>query len=82
MASSATELDARAASVRVENGRLVIYLVDGRVLSVPLGWFPRLQHATAEQLSNYRLIGRGAGIHWETVDEDVSVPQLLGLPCE
>lgn len=82
MAPSATELDARAASVRVEGDRLVISLVDGRVLSVPLEWFTRLQHATAEQLADWRLIGRGAGIHWEALDEDISVPRLLGLPCE
>lgn len=82
MATSATELDARAASVRAEDGWLVINLVDGRVLSVPLRWFPRLEHATAEQLGDYRLIGRGVGIHWEAVDEDISVPRLLGLPCE
>ena len=82
MASSATELDARAASVRVADSRLVINLVDGRVLSVPLEWFPRLQQATAEQFGDWRLIGRGAGVHWEALDEDISVPRLLGLPCE
>jgi hypothetical protein len=57
MATSATELGARAASVRIEGGRLASNLVARRVLSVPLKWFPRLRHATAEQLGNWRLLG-------------------------
>lgn len=71
----------RAADVRIEHDRLVVDLVDGRVLSVPLAWFPRLEDATPEQCADWRLIGKGEGIHWEAVDEDISVPRLLGLPC-
>lgn len=71
----------RAADVRIEHDRLVIDLVDGRVLSVPLAWFPRLERATTDQRSAWHLIGKGEGIHWEAVDEDFSVPRLLGLPC-
>jgi hypothetical protein len=52
---------------------LVVTLTDGRTVSAPLEWFPRLLHATAKQRRNWRLIGRGVGIHWEDLDEDVSV---------
>lgn len=71
-----------AASVRFDDGRLVVRLIDGRELSVPLQWFPLLSDATTEQRSHWRLIGRGTGIHWPDIDEDISVPRLLGLPCE
>jgi hypothetical protein len=50
---------------------------DGRTLSVPLAWFPRLLDATAEQRANWRLTGQGEGIHWEDLDEDLSVAGLL-----
>ena len=50
---------------------------DGRTLSVPLVWFPRLLDATAEQRANWRLTGQGEGMHWEDLDEDLSVAGLL-----
>lgn len=78
---STEALDARAASVRFGNDRLIVDLVDGRILSVPLAWFPRLANATPEQRADWYLLGDGEGIHWEAVDEDISVPLLLGLPC-
>ena len=56
---------------------LLVTLADGRTVSAPLEWFPRLLRATAKQRRNWRLIGRGVGIHWEDVDEDVSVRSLL-----
>ena len=56
---------------------LVVTLADGRTVSAPLEWFPRLLRATAKQRRNWRLIGRGVGIHWEDVDEDISVRSLL-----
>ena len=52
-------------------------LDDGRELSVPLAWFPRLLHATPEQRQAWELIGRGEGLHWEELDEDISVAGLL-----
>ncbi len=52
-------------------------LSDGREISVPLEWFPRLRDATPKQRKNWRLIARGIGIHWEDVDEDISVASLL-----
>jgi hypothetical protein len=66
-----------AERVMVTDDTLSVELSDGRALSVPLTWFPRLVHATAEERANWRLIGRGEGIHWEGVDEDISVEGLL-----
>ena len=60
--------------------RLYVCLSDGREISVPLSWFPRLQHATDDQRQQWELIGNGVGIHWEDIDEDISVAGLLGLP--
>ena len=71
---------ARAVDVTFTDDALVVRLKDGRILSVPLSWFPRLRGATLEQRSRWRLIGQGIGIRWAELDEDVSVPGLLGLP--
>jgi len=54
-----------------------VRLLDGREISVPLDWFPRLRDASDEQRKNWRLIGRGIGIHWEDIDEDISIASLL-----
>ncbi len=56
---------------------LVVTLADGRQVAAPLEWFPRLRDATAKQRKNWRLIGRGVGVHWEDIDEDISVRSLL-----
>ncbi|MEW6068284.1 MAG: DUF2442 domain-containing protein [Nitrospirota bacterium] len=66
-----------AEDVRVTEDTLSVDLSDGRTISVPLEWFPRLVQATAEERNNWRLIGRGYGIHWEDLDEDISVEGLL-----
>jgi len=58
---------------------LHVVLADGREVSAPLEWFPRLRAATSEQKGNWRLIGKGIGIHWEDVDEDISVESLLAV---
>ena len=71
------KLGATAIDVAVTDERLIVTLADGRELSAPLSWFPRLSEATAEQRLKWRLIGRGHGIHWPEVDEDVSVASLL-----
>lgn len=63
--------------VSFSKGMLRVALADGREVSVPLNWFPRLQKATMKQRKDWRLIGGGIGIHWEGVDEDVSVERLL-----
>ncbi len=56
---------------------LNVVLADGRTVSVPLAWFPRLLDATAKQRADWELIGRGIGIHWEAIDEDILVASLL-----
>jgi len=56
--------EARAEKVKVTSQSLIAYLVDGRILEVPLAWFPRLCNATSMQRKQYRLIGQGAGVHW------------------
>ena len=70
-------IDATAVDVTVMDDRLVVVLADGRELATPLAWFPRLLEATPEQRRNWRFIGRGHGIHWPDVDEDISVASLL-----
>jgi Protein of unknown function (DUF2442) len=66
-----------AESVSVTNDTLTVELSDGRGLSVPLDWFPRLVHATQTERKRWRLIGRGRGIHWDRLDEDISIDGLL-----
>jgi len=66
-----------AEQVTVTEDMLSAELSDGRAISVPLIWFPRLVHATPAERANWRLIGRGQGIHWEDLDEDISVEGLL-----
>lgn len=66
-----------AQRVTVTEDTLYVELSDGRSISVPLAWFPRLFHATQEELNHWRLIGGGHGIHWEYIDEDISVEGLL-----
>jgi hypothetical protein len=61
----------------VTDEELTVDLLDGRTLSVPLAWYPRLAHASGPERNNYRLIGQGQGIHWPDLDEDVSVDGLL-----
>jgi len=79
MVTSAIKLDPTAVDVRVDESVLRVTLADGRELSAPLEWFPRLRDAGAEQRRNWRLIGRGHGIHWPDVDEDISVAGLMRL---
>jgi hypothetical protein len=77
---SSSETDGRrpeAVTVSVTDDSLVVDLVDGRTVSVPLAWYPRLAHGTPEERSDFRLIGRGEGIHWPQLDEDISVDGLL-----
>ncbi len=67
----------RAESITVTEDTLTVDLSDGRTISVPLAWFPRLLHASAVERVNWRLIGKGEGIHWEDIDEDISTENLL-----
>ena len=68
-----------ALDVRFTNDAMVVTLSDGREVSVPLEWFPRLRDATPKQRKNWRLIAKGIGIHWEDVDEDIAVSTLLRM---
>lgn len=78
MNSSATEiLDARAREVRVSAENLVVDLVDGRTLTVPLAWFPRLWYGSEDERARFELLGEGSYIHWPDLDEDLTVAGLL-----
>lgn len=66
-----------AVNVHSTEDTLTVDLSDGRTISVPLGWYPRLEHASPEERKNWRFIGKGQGIHWEDIDEDISVEGLL-----
>jgi Protein of unknown function (DUF2442) len=77
MPISAVKVDLTAVEVTVTDERLIVTLADGRELSAPLVWFPRLLEATDAQRRAWRLIGRGQGIHWPEIDEDISVVSLL-----
>jgi hypothetical protein len=66
-----------ASKVWFSKDMLYILLQDGREIGVPLLWFPRLRKASMEQLEDWRLIGNGIGIHWDSIDEDISVSALL-----
>jgi hypothetical protein len=79
---SGPTLNARAVDVYVDEETLQVLLEDGRRVFAPLVWFPRLAAATPGQWKNWRLIGRGVGIHWPDLDEDVSVENLLGTEGE
>jgi len=81
MAFSVNNIEPLAVEVKVGEYELLVDLVDGRRISAPLAWFPRLLHASAQQRSEFELIGDGEGIHWPAVDEDISVRGLvLGYP--
>lgn len=82
MSSSAEQVEMpRAVSVSSSDDELTVQFTDGRSISVPLSWYPRLEHATREERQVWELIGDGTGIHWPAVDEDISVVSLLrGLP--
>ena len=75
MSTSAAQ--ARARSVEIREGRLFVLLVDGREISAPIIWFPRLSRGTSAELARWELIGDGIGIHWPDLDEDISVDGLL-----
>jgi len=86
MDTLAEKTEALAVEVSCSKDALSVTLTDGRVVSVPLVWFPRLVDASPRQRSAWELIGGGIGVHWEALDEDISVASLLhpenfvGLP--
>lgn len=75
-------VDERVVEVEVDDDFLSVRLMDGRSISVPLVWYPRLLNATEKQRNNWTIIGGGYGIHWEDLDEDLSTEGLLrGAPA-
>ena len=78
MSTLLTEIQvAKAQQVTVTDDSLTVDLTDGRTISAPLAWYPRLVHGTLQERNNWRLIGDGEGIHWPDLDEDLSVEGLL-----
>ena len=71
------QIEIRATAVRVSDDALIIDLTDGRMVSAPLAWYPRLLHGTATERQEHQLIGQGLGIHWPQLDEDISVEGIL-----
>jgi hypothetical protein len=74
----AKKFESIAIDVKVSSDLLEVYLADGRIISVPLEWLPRLRDTSQEVRDSWRLIGGGIGIHWDDIDEDLSVEGLLG----
>ena len=79
MSTLASKPVADAVDVSFTEDEIIVTLADARRVSAPLEWFPRLLSATSTERANWRLIGRGVGIHWDDVDEDISVRSLLAL---
>ncbi len=78
MSTLAINIDSLIAqNISVTEENLIVELVDGRTVSAPLAWYPRLQQGTIEERSNWRLIGLGEGIHWPSLEEDISVEGLI-----
>ena len=77
MSFSVISKSKNAIDIVFSDSKIIFILEDGRELGVPLEWFPRLRKATAEQLNKWRFIGKGEGVHWEEIDEDISIENLL-----
>ncbi len=77
LTTAKVKTDARATGVEIDSDSIHVALADGRIVSAPLEWFPKLRDALPAQIENWRLIGSGIGIHWESLDEDISVQSLL-----
>jgi hypothetical protein len=78
MTSSEPRPGERIVGVDVTDDVLIVALADGRSVSVPLAWYPRLLHATLAQRRQWQIAGAGFGIHWPEIDEDLSVEGILG----
>jgi hypothetical protein len=71
------QIEIRATAVRVSDDALIVDLSDGRTVSAPLAWYPRLLYGTAAERQEHQLIGQGLGVHWPQLDEDISVEGIL-----
>ena len=82
MTTSENNAGERVKDVRFGDDLLIVDLMDGRIISVPIAWYPKLLHASAEQRANWSIAGAGFGIHWPALDEDLSTQGLLrGTPA-
>ena len=79
MSTLSVKVEPFAIDVKVTDHALQVVLADGREVSAPLAWVPRLSNASQKQRDNWRLIGGGIGIHWPDVDEDISVESLIAV---
>ncbi|MFM9826803.1 DUF2442 domain-containing protein [Flavobacterium sp.] len=77
MSFSVISKSKNAINIVFSNSKMIVFLEDGRELSIPLEWFPTLRKATSEQLNKWRFIGNGEGVHWDEIDEDISIENLL-----
>ena len=78
MNTLAIKLDSHAVDVGFANDAIHFVLADGREISAPLEWFPRLRDASDKQRQSWRLIGKGMGVHWPEIDEDIAVSAIIG----
>ncbi len=82
MTTSVIQTDERVKEVHFTDDAIAVDLMDGRTITVPLAWYPKLLKATSEQSANWRVSGGGYGIHWEEIDEDLSTEGMLrGAPA-
>ncbi len=82
MTTLAVQADERVKEVKFTDTSIVVDLLDGRTIAVPLIWYPRLLNATSEQRSQWEICGGGYGLHWESIDEDLSIEGMLrGAPA-
>jgi Protein of unknown function (DUF2442) len=77
ISTTAEGMSSVAMKIAVTDDTLTVELSDGRTISAPLAWYPRLLHGTDEERGRWRLIGQGRGLHWPDLDEDISVENLL-----
>jgi hypothetical protein len=77
MSTLTIKLDPHAVDVKIDNNALHVVLADGREVSAPLEWFPRLRDASDSERKNWRLIGKGIGVHWPEIDEDIAIETLM-----
>lgn len=81
MSTSSKKADERVKDVKIKENFLTVFLMDGRIISVPLSWYPKLIGATKTQLKAWEICAAGYGIHWEELDEDLSTEGMLrGAP--
>ena len=77
MSTLVVKIEPKGIDLSFTSDSIKVVLADGREISAPLEWFPRLRDANEQQRKNWRLIGKGIGIHWEEIDEDISIKSLL-----